>query len=143
MAIARTCTCGRKITDGSRRCGRCSTGRIQSCSVCGVQCRGPYCPDHEFIRLERSEAQRKARQPWRAWYQLPSYHRGRTLARRRAGAACEQCGRTDLPLQCDHIVPLRTARSEAEADALNDPVNLRMLCSGSGSCHEAKTLNRG
>lgn len=143
MAIARTCTCGRKITDASSRCGRCSGGRLQSCSECGVQCRGPYCPDHEFIRQQRTEEQRRARQPWRAWYQLRSYYRGRAKAIKRANGACEKCGRTDLPLQCDHIISLRTARNEAEADALNDPANLQMLCSGPGSCHETKTFNRG
>lgn len=145
MAIARTCNCGRRITDGSPRCGRCASdgGRRQSCSVCGRRCRGPYCPEHAFITQERTEEQRLERQPWRAWYRLPSYHRGRTVARKRAEGRCEQCGRTDLPLQCDHIIRLSTARTQEEADVLNDPANLQMLCSGPGSCHEGKTLGRG
>jgi hypothetical protein len=111
--------------------------------VCGRRCRGAYCPEHAFITQEQTEEQRLARQPWRAWYRLRSYHRGRTVARKRAGGRCEQCGRSDLPLQCDHIIRLSTARTQDEADVLNDPANLRMLCSGPGSCHEAKTFGRG
>lgn len=145
MAIARTCNCGRRITDGSSRCERCGSGggRAQSCSVCARRCRGPYCPDHEYIRLEKIEAARLAAQPWRAGYRHKSYHRGRTIARKRANGSCEECGRRDLPLECDHIVSLRNARSMDDVIRLNDPDNLRMLCSGPGSCHERKTLNRG
>lgn len=84
-----------------------------------------------------------AAQPWRAGYRDPGYHRERAAARRRAGGVCEGCSRTDLPLECDHIIPLSTARSTDEIKRLNHRDNLRMLCSGPGSCHERKTLRRG
>jgi hypothetical protein len=145
MAIARTCNCGRRITGGGPRCERCGggAGRKQSCSVCGRRCRGPYCPEHTFIAQERTETERLQMQPWRVGYRDPGYHRERQAAIRRANGACEKCGRTDAPLQSDHIISLSTARSIEEVHALNHRDNLQMLCTGPGSCHERKTLNRG
>lgn len=72
-----------------------------------------------------------------AFYSDPAYKRNKAIVRRRANGRCEQCGHRH-PTQCDHIIP----RTKGGGHALD---NLRMLCSGDGTCkcHEAKTATEG
>lgn len=71
-------------------------------------------------------------------YGSPEYKRNRAAARRRANGRCEECGHPHSHLQCDHITPL----SQHGTHHLD---NLRMLCSGEGSCqcHDKKTATEG
>lgn len=80
-----------------------------------------------------------------AVYSDPEYVRNRTLARERAAGRCEcqgDCGKHDGPcrkrgvLQCDHVIPVTRHGGHELA-------NLRMLCSGPGSCHAAKSAQEG
>jgi HNH endonuclease len=81
-----------------------------------------------------------------AVYQDPEYIKNRALARQRAAGRCEctggcgrhqgTCGRRDRRLQCDHIIPV----TQHGGHQLS---NLRMLCSGPGSCHSAKSAREG
>lgn len=72
-------------------------------------------------------------------YRDPNYHRERAAAVKRAAGACERCGRSDLLLECDHIIPLSTAGSVDEIQSLNKRDNLQMLCT---ACHVRKTKRR-
>lgn len=72
-------------------------------------------------------------------YRDPNYHREKAAAKRRAGGRCESCGVADSHLECHHVVPLSTAKSIAEVQALNHRDNLRMLCE---ACHQIITLRR-
>lgn len=78
-------------------------------------------------------------QPWRKGYRDPNYHRERQGALNRARGACERCGRGDLKLEVDHIVPLSSASDLAEVNALNRRDNLQVLCV---MCHRIKTRRR-
>jgi 5-methylcytosine-specific restriction endonuclease McrA len=71
-------------------------------------------------------------------YGSPEYRRNRDAARRRAGGRCEGCDHRHLKLECDHIIP----KTQHGGNAL---ANLRMLCTGAGSCrcHDAKTAGEG
>lgn len=78
-------------------------------------------------------------------YGDPVYKRNRAVALRRAGGRCQcqgctrhagPCGRSDRPLQVDHIVP-------ASVQVDHSLGNLRVLCKGPGSCHDAKTSQEG
>jgi hypothetical protein len=144
VAIARTCSCGRRITDGQVRCTRCRDrgGRPQSCTICGRRCRGPYCPDHAFLAQasRRTNAEREAAQPWRAGYRDPNYHREKAAAKRRANGHCESCGVPSGHLECHHVIPLSTARNLDELRALNHRDNFKMLCE---TCHGIITRRRG
>lgn len=82
-----------------------------------------------------------------ATYQDPEYLRNRPIVMRRANGRCEcpgdcglehrnPCGRRDLRIQCDHIIP-RTRGGG------NELANLRGICSGTGSCHAKKTAREG
>lgn len=138
--------CGKR-TDGGSRCElhKTQAGRLpRSCVECGRPSAGNYCADHdpqlnEEIRLER--------QPWRAAYQDPAYAEARRAELEAAGWRCRECGRRRgqlcqrhnqaIRLQVDHVVELSTAKTPAELEALNQPANLRALCSC--CCHAAKT----
>lgn len=143
--IGRPClVCGRRVTDGTSRCDahKNQSGALPtSCRVCGMLGPRPYCSEHQPTEYggRRSESGRNAQQPWRAGYRDPNYPREREAARKRAAGRCERCGRSDLPLECDHIVPLSTARSAEDYPHLNHRDNLRMLCR---RCHVGKTFRR-
>lgn len=143
--IPRACSvCGRPTRNGSR----CEAHAAQhyrlpvACRVCGRPGPKSWCPEHDPITGPKTEAQRLEQQPWRAGYRDPDYHRERAAVMRRAAGRCEKCGRTDRPLECDHVVPLSTATTPAELRALNKRGNLQALCTGPGSCHRGKTLRR-
>lgn len=140
--LPRACTvCGKRVTTGESRCADHIGQHYQTpvaCTVCGRPGPKAYCPEHDPWLGDKPEAERLARQPWRRGYRSPVYHRERQAALKRAGGACERCGRTGS-LEVDHMVPLSTARSEAEIDALNHRDNLRVLCTW---CHRQKTLRR-
>jgi len=141
-AVPRACSdCGRPTRNGSKceeHAGRHYKHPV-ACRVCGV--RGPksYCAEHDPILGPKTEAERLEQQPWRAGYRDPDYHRERAAARKRAGGCCERCGRSDLKLECDHIVPLSTAKSIEDIHRLNKRENLRFLCL---MCHSAKTRRK-
>lgn len=144
--IARPCiACGRRVTDGESRCPEHRArpyGRATSCRECGIRTDGGlYCADHEYLAEQgkKTEAQRREAQPWRRGYRDPTYHRERQGALKRAGGSCERCGRSDLKLEVDHIVPLSSATSEADFPRLNARNNLVVLCL---LCHRRKTLRR-
>ena len=143
--IGKPClVCGKRTT-GASRCPSCegTTFRVTtSCRVCGRRSSSTLCPDHAHLArrgVERPQAERVERQPWRKGYRSPAYHRNRARALKRAAGACERCGRTDQRLEVDHIIPLSTAKSTDEIDILNEPGNLQVLCR---SCHAAKTNKR-
>lgn len=71
-------------------------------------------------------------------YGNPEYKRNRAAARRRANGRCEQCHHPHDRLQCDHDTPV----SKGGTHNLD---NLRMLCTGPGTCkcHEKKTAQEG
>lgn len=71
-------------------------------------------------------------------YGSPEYRRNRELARRRANGTCEECQHRHPKLECDHIVPKSTGVVN------NSLSNLKMLCSGPGSCrcHDKKTYEQ-
>jgi 5-methylcytosine-specific restriction endonuclease McrA len=138
--LPRAClVCGRRVVGGAARCPDHAEQRYRTpvgCYVCGR--RGPkgYCPAHDPWTGDKPEHLRLQRQPWRAGYQTASYRIARKIALQRAGGYCERCGRSDLPLEADHIVPLSTAKSELDCDRLNTPENLAILCT---ACHRRKT----
>lgn len=140
MSLPRAClVCGRRVTTGESRCPQHLGQRYRTpvgCFVCGRVGPKGYCPEHDPWTGDKPDHVRRQRQPWRAAYQLPSYRRGRKEALARSGGYCERCGRNDLPLETDHIVPLSTARSEADYDRLNAVENLAVLCV---NCHRRKT----
>lgn len=78
---------------------------------------------------EPSYAEKLERQPWRRGYRDPEYHVNRARALNRARKACERCGRSDLKLEVDHVVPLSQGGS-------NGILNLQVLCR---LCHVSKT----
>lgn len=139
-ALPRACViCGKRVASGEPRCPEHAGQRFRqpvACYVCGR--RGPKgaCPEHDPWNGSKPEAQRTARQPWRAGYRRPSYRKAREAAIARARGACEKCGRSDLPLETDHRRPLSTGSTPAEWDALNTPDNLAVLCV---TCHRFKT----
>ena len=140
--LPRAClVCGRK-TSGASKCpdhaGQHYAHKV-ACRVCGLPGPKSWCPDHDPILGPKTEAERLDRQPWRQGYRDPAYHRERAAARKRAGGRCEKCGRSDRPLECDHIVPLSSARDLDELRALNRRDNLAILCD---LCHRGKTLKR-
>lgn len=126
------CTvCGVRTTNGSR-CERHSGQAFRtatSCVVCGRRSAFSYCDEHRF-GAEREEIRK--RQKWRAGYSDPEYRKNRELAIRRDGGRCAKCGRSDLPLEVDHRIPL----SKGGTNALG---NLVCLCV---VCHREKTLRR-
>jgi 5-methylcytosine-specific restriction endonuclease McrA len=142
--LPRACTvCGRPST-GSR-CPRHADQHYATpvaCRVCGKPGPKAWCPDHDPIHAPKTEAERRAQQPWREAYSYSEYHRERQAVLRRAAGRCEKCGRTDRPLEVDHRVPLSTGTSREQWLALSRRDNLWALCSGPGSCHRAKTLRR-
>ncbi len=137
MPIGRACRiCGRRIANSTSRCADCESQSYRhttSCRVCGR--RGPYgyCEEHyqEMLaeREAKSQARREDRQQWRKGYSDPNYHRERSAALARARRACERCGRSDLKLEIDHIVPLSRGGENVRG-------NLQVLCR---MCHIAKT----
>lgn len=144
--IPRPCiACGRRVTDGGSRCELHRDrpyGRSTSCRECGIRTDGGlYCADHAFLAEvgKRTEKERTERQPWRKGYRDPNYHRERAAALRRADGRCERCGRSDLKLEVDHVVPLSSATSEEEIRILNKRENLAVLCR---LCHARKTRRR-
>lgn len=122
--------CGRRISNTESRCAACAGKwgrRKRSCVTCGKQTWTNYCEEHE----REQQAARAARQPWRS-YDSSAYRRARAAALKRDGYACVVCHRgadTGVPLQTDHIVPLRDGGK-------NTTDNLQTLC---GTCHAAKT----
>lgn len=137
MTIAKACgVCGARVPTGHGRCENCRgrSGRHPiSCRVCGILSPKSYCPEHEPDWKNRPEKERTEKQPWRSGYRDPAYYKERQAALRRAGGACENCGRSDLPLECDHIVPLSKG-------GVNHRDNMRILCQ---TCHRLKTRKRG
>lgn len=80
---------------------------------------------------QMDEAERLARQPWRAAYRDRDYQRNRRIRFERARGRCENCG---IPLQageweCDHRIELRDGGT-------HDLNNLLVLCK---PCHRLKT----
>lgn len=145
MAIGKACRlCGKVHYEQGARCADCA-GRANQfktgCAVCGKLGQNSYCADHlpEEYGGPRSSAERLRTQPWRRGYRDPNYHRERQAALNRARRACERCGRSDIKLEVDHIVPLSTARDLDEVRALNNRSNLQVLCV---MCHRAKTSRR-
>jgi hypothetical protein len=71
-------------------------------------------------------------------YADPEYRRNRAVAKRRANGTCEGCNHRHGRLQCDHDTPV----SKGGTHHLD---NLRMLCTGDGTCrcHERKTAREG
>lgn len=71
-------------------------------------------------------------------YGDPVYLRNRAQARKRARNYCEGCEHRHSRLQCDHVIP-------CSQGGTHDLANLRMLCTGKGSCqcHESKTAGEG
>jgi 5-methylcytosine-specific restriction endonuclease McrA len=80
------------------------------------------------------EAERMAKQPYRAAYKHASYRRNRAKRYRMARGMCESCGVELGPdWQCDHVVEARLFADPGEANAVE---NLRVLCR---TCHAIKT----
>lgn len=136
----RSCqVCGARVTNGTARCDAHQGQRFSrpaSCQVCGIRSAGQYCEEHKpLLTGNRPQAEREQRQPWRKGYRSPTYHREKQAVLNRAGGKCERCKRSDLKLEVDHIIPLSSAQSEAEVDALNTRANLRALCV---MCHRSK-----
>lgn len=84
-----------------------------------------------------SERERMAAEPWRAFYEHPSYRCNRTARYDLAGGRCESCGKPlkggryphGAAWQCDHHVE---ARHFADAESANAVANLRCYCT---ACH--------
>lgn len=129
MAIAVPCLiCGRRVAGGKSRCPEHENqrNRLQTaCQECGKPSSSNWCEEHE----PTLESNRLKAQPFRAGYRDPNYHRERQAAKNRAGGRCEKCGRSDMKLECDHIIPLKDG-------GLNVRSNMRMLCT---MCHRRKT----
>lgn len=140
--LPRACTvCGRRVTDGRAKCADHADQHYAqpvACRICGRPSPKSFCAEHDPIMGNLSEKDRLARQPWRRGYRDPNYHRERQAVVSRAGGRCEKCGRAG-PLEVDHIVPLSTAQSVEDLQALNRRDNLRALCK---PCHRFKTLRR-
>jgi 5-methylcytosine-specific restriction enzyme A len=64
-------------------------------------------------------------------YRSPEHIEWSKVVLRRAGYACEKCGRDDGRLFADHI------REIKDGGLLYDPANGQALC---GSCHTIKTM---
>lgn len=133
--------CGRPSKES-----RCELHREQhyahpvACSVCGKPGPKSWCDEHDPHNvMKRTEPERRAAQPWREAYSYPEYHRERAAALRRCGGACEGCGRTDRPLEADHVIPLSSESTPEGWHRLTTRGNLRMLCTGPGGCHPRKT----
>src|SRR5215204_950468 len=62
--------------------------------------------------------------------QTPEHRAWRAQALKRAGYACETCGRKDGRLFADHVIERR------DGGRLLDPFNAKILCA---SCHGLKT----
>jgi 5-methylcytosine-specific restriction endonuclease McrA len=119
--------CGRRVVGGGSRCAEHSGRKHRlptACVTCGRPSNGNYCEEHEPTEEDRLKAQ-----PFRIGYRDPNYHREKQAAKTRANGACEKCGRTDLKLECDHIIPLKDGGK-------NERGNLWMLCT---MCHRRKT----
>lgn len=120
--------CGRRVDEPRK--SRCAEHENQkhriptACVTCGKPSSNGYCEEHQ-----PTEADRLKKQPFRAGYRDPAYYRERQAAIKRAAGRCERCGRSDLPLQCDHIVPLKDGGKNVRS-------NLWMLCR---LCHGKKT----
>ena len=137
--------CGRRVDSGKGRCAE-HQGRAYklpvSCKVCGKLGPSSFCDLHKpepYTERQQPEAARVEAQPWRKGYRDPNYHRERQAVLRRSAGACEKCGRSDQPLEVDHIIPLSVASSQAEIRELNKRGNLQALCR---PCHVAKTKRR-
>ena len=144
--IPRPCiACGRRVTDGGSRCVEHKDrpyGRNTSCRECGIRTKGAlYCPDHTFVAEQDRKPQRERveAQPWRRGYRDPQYHRERQAALKRSGNSCEKCGRSELKLEVDHIIPLSSAKDLEDVKRLNKRANLAVLCV---FCHRRKTQRR-
>lgn len=93
-------------------------------------CSAPAEPGEETCQAHAGEAGRLARDPRRAGYRDPAYHRARRAAIRRAAGKCEACGR---PL---HYTP--SGRPVCQAHHIdgdprnNEPANLLVCCP---ACH--------
>jgi 5-methylcytosine-specific restriction endonuclease McrA len=136
--LPRPCSiCGKRVTDGTSKCethkGQAYRAPI-SCKVCGKQGPRSYCDEHNPFINPGTEEDRLKRQPWRAAYRDPSYHRERQAILRDAKGYCSRCGRPSK-LEVDHIVPLSSAKTVEQAFALNNRSNLRALCV---TCHRLK-----
>lgn len=138
--FARAClVCGRRVEGGAPRCAQHTDQRYANplgCYVCGR--RGPkgYCPEHDPWAGDKTEDERLRRQPWRAGYRTAQYRENRKKALARARGHCEKCGRSDRPLEVDHVVPLSNAKHPSEFRFFNELANLVVLCV---PCHRAKT----
>lgn len=120
--------CGKRVTTGKSRCPDHENQRHRiptACVECGRPSASGYCPDHD----PGTEENRLKKQPFRAGYRDPAYYRERQAALTRAAGKCERCGRSDLKLECDHIVPLKDG-------GRNERSNFQILCK---LCHGMKT----
>lgn len=123
--------CGVPTTNGSR-CKQHEKQAFRSpvaCIVCGQRSAFSYCDEHRFGDTQENFRRAAA---WRAGYRDPLYKKNRQLAIERAGGKCEKCGRSDLPFECDHKIPL----SKGGTSHIG---NLQILCA---VCHKNKTMKR-
>lgn len=74
---------------------------------------------------------RKANDPRLSFYQTPEWRALRDQVTNERGKRCEDCGRTNTRIYCDHVVKLQ------DGGAGLDPSNVRLRC---GSCHTKKTV---
>lgn len=129
MALAVPClVCGKRVVGGKSRCPQHEgqRNRLQTaCVTCGRPSANGWCDEHQ----PSLESNRIVAQPFRAGYRDPKYHQEKQAAKTRAGGKCENCHRGDLPLQCDHKIPLKDGGT-------NTRKNLWMLCP---LCHRKKT----
>lgn len=120
--------CGARLAPGAATCPVCASEgavRRSSCRVCGALTDGsPYCAQHS------AEAERLARQPWRAGYSSPEYLANRARRLEFCQGLCEECGQDLGPgAECDHLTALRDGGT-------NLFENLRWRCL---TCHRRKT----
>jgi hypothetical protein len=117
--IAHICPHCRRIVPARQRCG------------CRPRTRTPD---------TRTQADRVAQMPWRAFYRHPSYKRNRLRRYNLVGGQCEKCrallkGKLHphgMAWECDHHSP---ARLFASAETANAVENLRCYCV---RCHRDK-----
>lgn len=124
MTIPRPCiVCGRSTTTGSRCAAHPAGGRLpRPCVRCGRQTTGAdACAECAPIL----EAERQARQPWRAGYADQSWPKVRRAVLDRARGRCEGCG-ARARLAVHHKRPL----SQGGRNLVSNAIALCKACHG-------------